>query len=59
MTNQSPAGTIDRPSSARSFLMRAIGFWTGPEKATAWFWTVAALLLVLANLAVNVGIIRW
>jgi putative ATP-binding cassette transporter len=44
---------------ARVFLSRAVGFWTGPERRTAWFWTGAALLLLLANLAVNVGINRW
>jgi putative ATP-binding cassette transporter len=48
-----------RPSSARSFLARALRFWTGPDKSRAWFWTSAALGLVLANLAVNVGINRW
>lgn len=59
MSSDSVADSIDRPSSARSFLTRAIRFWTGPEKATAWFWTIAALVLVLANLAVNVGINSW
>jgi vitamin B12/bleomycin/antimicrobial peptide transport system ATP-binding/permease protein len=50
---------IDRPPSARSFLVRALRYWAGPEKAAAWFWTLSALALVLANLAVNVGINRW
>jgi vitamin B12/bleomycin/antimicrobial peptide transport system ATP-binding/permease protein len=48
-----------RPGSAFSFLRAAIAFWTGEERRKAWFWTLAALLLVFANLAVNVGINRW
>ena len=46
-------------SSAKVFLKRASGFWTGSQRATAWFWSAAALLLIFANLAVNVGINRW
>lgn len=50
-----------RPQEGGSakFLSGALGYWTGPERRTAWFWTGAALLLLLANLAVNVGINRW
>src|SRR5687768_14444627 len=54
--------TVKKPlenEGARYFLSRALGFWTGPERRTAWLWTGAALLLLLANLAVNVGINRW
>lgn len=43
----------------RKFLSGAFGFWTGPERRTAWLWTGAALVLLMANLAVNVGINRW
>jgi vitamin B12/bleomycin/antimicrobial peptide transport system ATP-binding/permease protein len=46
-------------ASPRAFLRRALGFWRGPQRGTAWFWSVAALLVVLANLAVNVGYNRW
>jgi vitamin B12/bleomycin/antimicrobial peptide transport system ATP-binding/permease protein len=59
MADADRTDTTVRPSSARLFLKRALRFWTGPQRATAWFWTVSALLLVLANLAVNVGINRW
>lgn len=50
-----------RPQEGGSakFLSGALGYWTGPERRTAWFWTGAALVLLLANLAVNVGINRW
>src|SRR5436190_1467027 len=57
--NSEPEQAIDKSRSARSFLSYALRYWTGPEKASAWFWTAAALALVLANLAVNVGINRW
>ena len=46
-------------ASPLKFLRRALGFWTGPQRRTAWFWTIAAFLLLLANLAVNVGFNRW
>ena len=49
----------ERPYSARLFLNRAVGFWTGPNRRNAWLWTAGALALVFANLAVNVGINRW
>ena len=48
-----------RQSSASRFLRQALGYWTSGDRKTAWFWTISALLLVLANLAVNVGINRW
>jgi vitamin B12/bleomycin/antimicrobial peptide transport system ATP-binding/permease protein len=41
------------------FFQSALGFWKGPQKTTAWILTLTALLLVLANLAVNVGINTW
>jgi vitamin B12/bleomycin/antimicrobial peptide transport system ATP-binding/permease protein len=53
------AAASERPFSARLFLNRAIGFWTGPNRRNAWLWTGGALALVFANLAVNVGINRW
>ena len=53
------AAASERPFSARLFLNRAVGFWTGPNSRNAWLWTAGALALVFANLAVNVGINRW
>ena len=53
------AAASERPFSARLFLNRAVGFWTGPNRRNAWLWTAGALALVFANLAVNVGINRW
>jgi vitamin B12/bleomycin/antimicrobial peptide transport system ATP-binding/permease protein len=55
------ASTADsaRPASAMAFVRRSTGFWKGQTRKTAWFWTGAALLLIFANLAVNVGINRW
>jgi vitamin B12/bleomycin/antimicrobial peptide transport system ATP-binding/permease protein len=46
-------------ASPRDFLRRALGSWSGPELRTAWFWSIAALLVLFANLAVNVGYNRW
>jgi vitamin B12/bleomycin/antimicrobial peptide transport system ATP-binding/permease protein len=48
-----------RPTSANTFLRRALGFWRGPDRRSAWVWTAGALALILANLAVTVGINRW
>ena len=59
MSDAAGATTPARPSSAMVFLKRAMGFWKGPQRATAWLWTASALVLVLANLAVTVGINRW
>jgi putative ATP-binding cassette transporter len=60
MTEPAPAAAAsERPFSARLFLNRAVGFWTGPNRRNAWLWTAGALVLVFANLAVNVGINRW
>ena len=53
------AAASERPFSARLFLNRAVGFWTGPDRRNAWLWTAGALALIFANLAVNVGINRW
>src|SRR3954468_24540742 len=52
-TSESQAG------SPRSFLRKALRYWSGPQRGTAWFWSTAALLVVFANLAVNVGYNRW
>jgi putative ATP-binding cassette transporter len=59
--NTSAATTESKGDSAspRAFLRRALGFWRGQQRGTAWFWSVAALLVVFANLAVNVGYNRW
>ncbi len=46
-------------SSAAAFLKRSSVFWSGSERSTAWFWSLGALGLIFANLAVNVGINRW
>jgi vitamin B12/bleomycin/antimicrobial peptide transport system ATP-binding/permease protein len=46
-------------SSPNLFLRRAVGFWTGLHRSSAWLWTAGAILLIFANLAVNVGINRW
>ena len=45
-------------ASPLRFLRRALGFSTRAQRRTAWFWTIAAFLLLLANLAVNVGFNR-
>lgn len=59
MSDVSAVSDLARPSSAREFLRRSIGFWTGSGPPTAWLWTGGALLLIFANLAVMVGINRW
>jgi hypothetical protein len=59
MSDAAGATIPARPSSAMVFLKRAMGFWKGPQRATAWLWTASALVLVLTNLAVTVGINRW
>ena len=59
MTEPALAAASERQFSARLFLTRAIGFWKGPNSRSAWLWTAGALMLVFANLAVNVGINRW
>jgi vitamin B12/bleomycin/antimicrobial peptide transport system ATP-binding/permease protein len=48
-----------RPASAWQFLRFASGFWKGPTRGLAWTWSVAAFILILANLAVGVGLNRW
>ena len=45
--------------SAWKFLGFASGFWHGPSARAAWFWTVMALALIFANLAVSIGLNRW
>ena len=45
--------------SAWAFLKFAKGFWSGPTRRAAWIWSAGALLLVFANLLVNVGLNRW
>jgi putative ATP-binding cassette transporter len=59
MTADSSTIEAVRIPSAQAFVRRAAGFWQGDTRQTAWFWTIAALLLIFANLAVNVGINRW
>jgi vitamin B12/bleomycin/antimicrobial peptide transport system ATP-binding/permease protein len=56
-----PAATTSDGGTAspRDFLRRALGYWSGPERRTAWSWSIAALLVLFANLAVNVGYNRW
>ncbi len=46
-------------SSANWFLRHALGYWKGSQRRTAWAFTIAALALILTNLAVNVGINQW
>lgn len=59
MSNAAAEAEFDRPYSANSFLKRSLEFWRSDQRRSAWFWTVGAIALVLANLAVNVGINRW
>jgi len=53
------AAPTRRNASAKWFLRHALGYWKGPQSGTAWALTIAALALVLTNLAVNVGINQW
>ena len=59
MTDFSAQPNAVRNSSAKGFLIRSASFWSGSEKSSAWFWTLGALALIFANLAINVGINRW
>jgi vitamin B12/bleomycin/antimicrobial peptide transport system ATP-binding/permease protein len=59
MTDASAAADSGRFSSANLFLKRSLRFWAASDASGAWFWTAAALALIFANLAVNVGINRW
>jgi vitamin B12/bleomycin/antimicrobial peptide transport system ATP-binding/permease protein len=55
-------GPIDRPGTAGSaaeLLRYASGFWTGRAARPAMLLAGAILLLLLANLVVNIGINRW
>lgn len=45
--------------TTRGFLSLAKGFWSGPTRRVALFWSAGALLLIFCNLAVNVGLNRW
>jgi vitamin B12/bleomycin/antimicrobial peptide transport system ATP-binding/permease protein len=45
--------------SAIEFLRFASGFWSGPTRRTAYILSATALLLIFANLVVNVGLNRW
>ncbi len=49
----------ERQTSALRFLKTALGFWSGPTRTTAWALSAGALALVLANLAVNIGLNSW
>jgi len=56
------SGTLveEQPASTRRwFLDHALGFWKSEQKSAAWLLTAGALALVLANLAVNIGINAW
>lgn len=53
------AAPARQPASANWFLKHALGYWKGPQRRTAWVLTIAALALVLTNLAVNIGINQW
>jgi putative ATP-binding cassette transporter len=56
------SGTLveEQPASTkRWFLDHALGFWKSEQKSAAWLLTAGALALVLANLAVNIGINAW
>lgn len=59
MTSSNVPADRDRFSSAKLFLKRSTSFWSGSSKSEAWLWTAGALILIFANLAVNVGINRW
>lgn len=59
MTEANVDEQLKEGGGTRKFFSRALGFWTGAERRTAWFWTGAALALLLANLVVNIGINRW
>ena len=41
------------------FLQMATGFWRGTEWRTAWFWTIGAIFLIMATLAVSLGMNHW
>ncbi len=45
--------------SAWAFIMFARGFWSGPTRRLAWTWSAGALLLIFANLLVNIGLNSW
>ena len=46
-------------ASPFKFMPSRLGIFDRPQRRTAWFSTIAAFLLLLANLAVNVGFNRW
>jgi vitamin B12/bleomycin/antimicrobial peptide transport system ATP-binding/permease protein len=48
-----------RAGSPAGFLRFALGFWTVRDAQRAWYIAGAILLLLLANLVVNVGLNRW
>jgi vitamin B12/bleomycin/antimicrobial peptide transport system ATP-binding/permease protein len=45
--------------SGWAFLKFAAGFWSGPTRRVAWAWSFGALILVFANLLVNIGLNQW
>jgi putative ATP-binding cassette transporter len=59
MTNSSAAAESSRFASANLYLKRSLRFWTASDASGAWFWTAGALVLIFANLAINVGINQW
>ncbi len=56
-----PANPVPHPPGPSSwqFLKFAVGFWSGTERRTASFWTAGALLLIVANLLVAIGLNNW
>jgi vitamin B12/bleomycin/antimicrobial peptide transport system ATP-binding/permease protein len=62
-TSMAPEQSVPAPppqaGSPWHFLRFALGFWTGQTRRTAWVWTIGALLLIVANLVVSIGLNRW
>jgi vitamin B12/bleomycin/antimicrobial peptide transport system ATP-binding/permease protein len=46
-------------ASSWQFLQFAVRFWSGTERRTAWIWTAGALVLIVANLLVAIGLNTW
>jgi vitamin B12/bleomycin/antimicrobial peptide transport system ATP-binding/permease protein len=59
VTDASKTVRPDGGPSAWEFLKFASRFWSGPTRRMAWTWSVGALLIIFANLLVNVGLNRW
>lgn len=60
-------GAAERPQraiasdgvSARNFLALASGFWRGPVRRRAWFWSLTLAAAIIANVFANVAVNRW